>query len=93
MIGAKGRSEAFAFRRCPMACLAERTLVVSNESEAVSSALSGYEAGDIVSTAALLRDIRQRLPASSMTDEDFVGLILEGISGRALGLSFDHRAQ
>ncbi|MGI6856961.1 hypothetical protein [Mesorhizobium sp. 1B3] len=66
-------------------------MIVSDESETVSSVLSGYQAGDIVSTAALLRDIRQRLPGSRMTDEDLVGLILQGLSGKALGLSFDHR--
>lgn len=75
-----------------MACLAEKSLIVSAESETVSAVLSDYEAGDIVSTAALLRDIRQRLPGSRMTDEDLVGLILQGLSGKALGLSFDHRA-
>lgn len=75
-----------------MACLAEKSLIVSDESETVSSVLSGYQAGDIVSTAALLRDIRQRLPGSRMTDEDLVGLILQGLSGKALGLSFDHRS-
>lgn len=74
-----------------MACLTEKSLVVSVESETVSSVLSEYEAGEIVSTAALLRDIRQRLPASRMTDEDLVALILQGLSGKALGLSFDHR--
>ncbi|HWK63993.1 MAG TPA: hypothetical protein VNS34_03585 [Rhizobiaceae bacterium] len=75
-----------------MACLAEKSLAVSVESETVSSVLSEYEAGDIVSTAALLRDIRQRLPGSRMADEDLVALILQGLSAKALGLIFDHRA-
>lgn len=75
-----------------MACLAEKSLVVTSESDAVSSVLATYRAGDIVSTTDLLRDIRQRIPASGMADDDLIALVLQGISGRTLGLSFDHRA-
>lgn len=74
-----------------MACLAEKSLRGSNEGEAVSWALSRYEAGDIVSTAVILQDIKQRLPATSLSDEDLIALVLQGISGKALGVSFDHR--
>lgn len=74
-----------------MACLAEDTLSGSNEGEAVSWALSRYEAGDIVSTAVVLQDIKQRLAATNLSDEDLVALVVRGISGKALGVSFDHR--
>jgi len=59
--------------------------------EAVSKALSGLGAGDVISTHAILAKIRRLAPACRRSDDDLVALLVMEASGRTIAVSFDHR--
>jgi hypothetical protein len=61
--------------------------------ELVSSALSKFRAGDIISTRAALDDIRRICPACEDSDDHLVELVVMAAIGKTMGVVFDHRSR
>jgi len=61
--------------------------------ELVSSALSKFGAGDIISTSAALDAIRRLSPACQDSDDHLVELVVIAAIGRTMGVLFDHRSR
>jgi hypothetical protein len=59
----------------------------------VSSALSKFRAGDIISTRAALDAVRRSAPAFGDSDDELVELIVMTAIGRTMGVVFDHRSR
>ena len=58
---------------------------------AVSAALSGLGARDVVSTRDVLLRARSILAASDVTDDQIVEQIVSAATGRTMPVVFDHR--
>lgn len=59
--------------------------------KSLSDILSDYRSGDIISTAVVIADIRNRLPTCECNDEKLVGLIVHALAGPGKAISFDQR--
>jgi hypothetical protein len=59
--------------------------------KSLSEILSNYRGGDIISTAIVIADIRNRLPTCECNDEELVGLIVHAVAGQGKAIAFDQR--
>jgi hypothetical protein len=59
--------------------------------KSLSDILSDYRSVDIISTAIVIADIRNRLPTCECNDEELVGVIIHAVAGQGKAISFDQR--